>query len=111
MCIACPTVLHISSLCIQDDTWQLGRVLGEGSNASVVEATNLHYPNVVLKKGRPDQIKEEADILWQLNHPNIARAYVVLNTQELDSDLNPVAYLALERLGPSVEDRGESAQK
>ncbi|KAL3131534.1 hypothetical protein ABBQ38_007836 [Trebouxia sp. C0009 RCD-2024] len=94
-----------------DKTWQLGKLLGKGSNASVVEATTLQYPDVVLKKGRLDLIKAEADKLWQLSHPNIARAYAVLHSRELDSKRSPVAYMALERLGPSLQDRKDTPER
>ncbi|KAL3131435.1 hypothetical protein ABBQ38_007747 [Trebouxia sp. C0009 RCD-2024] len=82
----------------------------QGVKCCCCGATNLHYPNVVLKKGRRDLIEAEADKLWQLNHRNIARAYVVLHSQEVDSDHNPVAYIALDRLGPSLQERLDSPQ-
>lgn len=89
-------------LCIQDNTWQLGKVLGKASSGSVLETLSLHYPNVVLKQGPHKKIEAEAEKLWQLDHPNIASVYATLHSQELGANNEFVGYMALERLGPSL---------
>lgn len=65
-------------------------------------ATNLHYPNVVLKRGTYDVVKREAVNLCQLNHPNIASVYAVLRSPELGDNGEPMGYMVMERLGPSL---------
>lgn len=40
--------------------------------------------------------------MWQVDHPGMVRAFCVVNTPELDAAGDPVAYLAMERLGPNL---------
>ena len=85
---------------VQDSSWVIGEELGRGANCVVYAATNPFWPGVVLKKGLRHVIQSEADFIWQLDHPARVRIFCVVNTPELDGAGQPLAYLAMERLGP-----------
>lgn len=88
---------------VQDDNWVLGEELGAGANCVVHAATNPFWPGVVLKKGPMLCIHQEAEQIWEVDHPNMVRAFCVVDTSDVDTARQPLACLAMERLGPSLE--------
>ena len=87
---------------MQDDRWVIGEVLGQGANCVVYAATNPYWPGAVLKKGRLHSIREEAELMWQVDHPGLVRLFCIVTTTEEDQEGYPLAYLAMERLGPNL---------
>lgn len=87
---------------LQDKDWQLGDELGRGRNGQVFAAVNPLYPNAVLKRSHYGMIEDEADKLWQMDHPNIVRMHAFVNSDDVQPDGGPAAYLVLEQLGPSL---------
>ena len=60
--------------------------------------------------GPQEIVREEAERLWQLHHPNVVRPYAYLDSQELTEKGQPAGFLVLDRLGPSLRtimDSGE----
>ena len=41
-------------------------------------------------------------MLWPLHHPNIVQGHAILTTPVKDESQHNLAYLALDRLGPSL---------
>ena len=87
---------------VQNDSWVIGEKLGAGGNCVVHAATNPFWPGAVLKKGPWHSIHEEAQLIWQVDHPTLVRVFCVLDTSEVDTAGEPLAYVAMERLGPSL---------
>ena len=75
---------------------------GHGRNGQVFAAVNPHFPNIVLKRSHFSLIEDEADKLWQMDHPNIVRMHAFVDSHEVQFDGNPAAYLMLDKLGPSL---------
>lgn len=73
-----------------------------GASATVWDVSNPYWPGAVLKAGGRAHIMEEADMLIDLQHPNIVRVLGVVQTHGSTS-ADSLAYLALERLGSSLE--------
>ena len=87
---------------VQDDNWVIGEELGSSANCVVYAATNPFWPGLVLQKGPLHVVYQEAERMWQVDHPGMVRAFCVVNTPELDAAGDPLAYLAMERLGPNL---------
>ncbi|KAL3140831.1 Suppressor of Sensor Kinase (SLN1) [Trebouxia sp. C0010 RCD-2024] len=82
--------------------WQPRQELGRGSNGVVFGTVNSEFPRTVLKRGRAQNLRHEADALWSLHHPNVVRAHAFIICQEKDEDDLELAYLALDWQGPSL---------
>lgn len=81
----------------------LGTVTQDGlTEDRLFTAVNCYWPNCVFKRGYATNIKQEADMLQSLSHPSIVCAVGILETTETINDV-PAAYMALQRLGPSLE--------
>ncbi len=88
---------------LQDDSWQMSGQLGKGCTGSVMATNSLLYPNVVLKRGPGGSIKAEAERLWQLRHPSVVQVYAVLDSDDETEEGEPIKYMALARLGASLQ--------
>ena len=80
----------------------MGKKLGEGAMGTVWAVDSQLYPNVVLKKGRYDRVEAEAERLSQLVHPNVEKVFALLESEDVN-ELS-IAYMAVEKLGPSIQD-------
>lgn len=69
---------------------------------TIFTAVNSYWPNCVFKKNYATNVQQEAEMLRSLSHPNIVCAVGVLKTSETFNQA-PAAYLALQRLGPSLD--------
>ena len=87
---------------LQRPQWQRGAEIGRGSNGAVFTAVSRDLPGTVLKGALAKMLQGEADKLWSLHHPNIVRAHAFLTTSEQSDDKQDLAYLVLDRLGPSL---------
>ncbi len=88
--------------CVQDDNSWVGLTPLEGGMFSV---TNVHWPNVALKKGALAQVQCEAHTLSVLAHPNIVPVVGIVKTAEVLNDGQPAAYLAMKRQAVSLESK------
>ena len=81
--------------------------LHQGANSQVFDAINVCWPDAVFKKGYKLHIEEEAHMLQLARHPNIVRVEGLLETTQTIRDdegtEHAAAYMALQRLGPSLE--------
>lgn len=90
-------------MALQDDSWELNKELGKGCSGAVFSTSSVQYPNVVLKRGPAGDIVAEAERLWGLRHPSVVQVYAVLYSRVEDEEEEPVKYMALARLGRSLE--------
>ena len=89
---------------LQGPQWQIGAEIGRGTNGAVFTAVSRDLPGTVVKGALAKILQGEADKLWSLRHPNIVRAHALLTTSEQSDDQQDLAYLVLDRLGPSLWD-------
>ena len=82
--------------------WVLGKKLGAGCSGTVWAVDSDLYPNVVLKKGNYDHIYEEAERLSLLSHPNVEKVFAFVDPKAQENG-HRVGYMAVERLGPSLQ--------
>ena len=92
---------------LQGPQWQLESEIARGSNGAVFSAVSRDLPGTVLKAAVAGLLRGEGDKLcmlptWALHHPNIVRAHAFLTTPEESDDDQDLAFLALDRLGPSL---------
>lgn len=84
----------------------LKEVLGEGRNGAVQAMSTYLLPHAVFKKaGSKAAIEHEAGILRQVQHPSIVTAYGTMVGPPNAAGSQQHVYLAMERLGQSLEDR------
>jgi hypothetical protein len=88
--------------CVQNDDSWVDLTPLEGGLFSV---TNVHWPNVALKKGPLAQVQTEARTLATLAHPNIVPVVGIVKTAEVLNDGQPAAYLAMKRQAVSLESK------
>ncbi len=89
-------------LCLQHEYWKDIVPLASGANGAVFHTACTLYPHVVLKRGWQHHLWEEADKMWRCRHPNIVTLYSRIETGEVGLDGIPVAWLALQRCGPTL---------
>lgn len=81
--------------------------LRQGASSQVYDAINVCWPGAVFKKGYKLRIEEEAHMLQLVKHPNVVRVEGLLHTTETVQDdegrEHPAAYMALQRLGPPLD--------
>ena len=63
-----------------------------------------------MKIGAENSIEAEAELLWRLDHFNIVQLYLMLHSEELQKFDEPVGYMVLQRLGPSLQDTYDADQ-
>ena len=95
---------------LQSDSWKVGEELGSGASAYVSAVTNSRFNDIVVKVGAENRIEPEAELLWRLDHLNIVRLYLMLHTEELQNFDEPVGYMVLQRLGPSLQEAYDADQ-
>ena len=75
-------------------------------NGAVQAMSTYFLPGAVFKKaGSKAAIEHEAGILRQVQHPNIVTAYGTMMGPPSTAGPQQHVYLAMERLGQSLEDR------
>lgn len=88
--------------CLQEDGSQLLSQLGQGMKTAVFAASHSAFPVCVLRRGPRPHILHEAEMMRRLNHPNVARLYAQLDSSQQNEEGEPVAFLVLQQLGPSL---------
>lgn len=96
---------------LQDSKWVIQDTLGSGVSGTVHTCINPHYPNVVLKRGNLLRLRKEAGMMRLFSHPNVARVYAVLQTNEITELDGIMGYMALGRLGSSLNDMLQTPNK
>ncbi len=84
--------------CVQTDNWKLGEQLGAGRHGEVFAVTNPRFSNIVLTKGAEYMLRQEADKLWIMDHPNVVRLHALIGSQDFQPGGSRTTFLALDRL-------------
>ena len=95
---------------VQNDSWKVGEQLGCGASGTVSAVTNPRFSDVVVKAGSEHSIKAEAELLWGLDQINIVRVHNMLHTDKFLGYDEPMAYMVLQRLGPSLQAEHDSGK-
>lgn len=89
---------------MQTDRCRLGKRLGAGVYGEVYDYTTPLYPNAVLKSGKQGDLFPEADRMWRMRHPNIARVLAKVLPYGTARDPNQPGYIAVEELGKPLRE-------
>ena len=99
------------SFALQNDSWKVGERLGSGASGTVFAVTNPRFSDVVVKAGSEHSIKAKAELLWGLDHPGVPPVHVMLHTDKFLGYDEPMAYMVLQRPGPSLQDEHDSDKR